>query len=430
MVLRQITKRGGRFYNLVDLFCGAGGLSFGFEWTGRFRTVLGVDLDERVGSTFLRNHGSKLDRPEFVSGDLRAISNDQILEALARKALGAGDIDVLVGGPPCEGFSQNRSIRKHENGIAYGGYDRWFADPRNTLFVRFLEIAELLQPSVLLIENVPQILTHADGSVREEILGRLFELGYAGPQPRVLFAADFGVPQIRKRAFFLAHKGHLGGELRFPAPTHFSPEEASPQLHLFASPKAPSWPGDRGHFVSVREAIEDLPVAAESNAVEVLARYRGESSAFRERMRSKDRTLANHVARIPSERVRRRLRHLRAGERLDKLPKELRTKSWYFNSYGRLDWEQPAKTITKSCNYLGSGCFGHPEQQLERGITMREAARLQSFPDWFVFEGSEPVQAKMIGSAVPPLVAYRLAEQVCAYLDATVESPKDRAVAR
>ena len=135
-----------------------------------------------------------------------------------------------------------------------------------------------------------------------------------------------------------------------------------------------------------------MPTAAEFNGDTVDATYRGRSSAFRELMRSEG-SILNHVARTPSEGVRRRLRHRKPGERLDKLPKELRT-SLYFNSYGRLDWEKPAKTITESCNYLGSGCFGHPEQRLERGITMREAARLQSFPDRFVFEGLKPVQRK------------------------------------
>jgi len=108
---------------------------------------------------------------------------------------------------------------------------------------------------------------------------------------------------------------------------------------------------------------------------------------------------------------------MKPGMRLLELPPELRTKSWYFNSYGRLNWDEPAKTITKSCNYLGSGCFGHPDSSLEHGITMREAARLQSFPDDFTFWSSSiPVQAKMIGSAVPPLLAKQLAESILFYL--------------
>lgn len=410
-------------YTLVDLFCGAGGLSYGFQLAGQFEVLLGVDSDPDAQETFIRNHSSA----QFICEDLWELNIATVWDGLRRRGITQpGKLDVLLGGPPCEGFSQNRSIRRLDDGrVEYGGYDRWFDDRRNRLFVRFLEIADELKPIVILIENVPQLLTHRDGATKLEILERLESIGYAYTEPRVLLAADFGVPQLRRRAFILAYRPEFGFPFTLPRPTHRPPRDMD-QVNLFEKPSADNaFPGDLGLYVTVREAIGDLPAPRDSDERLPVSNYPDtQMSSFRRLVRSPIATPANHVTRIPSERIRERLRLMRSGMRLDSLPEELRTKSWYFNSYGRLDWDQPAKTITKSCNYLGSGCFGHPDPTREHGITMREAARLQSFPDDFTFYSkSIPVQAKLIGSAVPPLLAAKIAAKVAHCLGRTRRSP-------
>jgi DNA (cytosine-5)-methyltransferase 1 len=170
-------------------------------------------------------------------------------------------------------------------------------------------------------------------------------------------------------------------------------------------------------IVTVRDAIADLPDPTDRElGRRAISHYKWTDSGYALSMRSDIATPMNHVIRIPGERVLSRLRAMKPGMISADLPPHLQTKSAYYNCYGRLSWEQPAKTITKSCNYLGSGCFGHPVE--DRGITMREAARLQSFDDDFDFlSRSEPHVAKMVGSAVPPLLASALAIRVAKAID-------------
>jgi DNA (cytosine-5)-methyltransferase 1 len=221
---------------------------------------------------------------------------------------------------------------------------------------------------------------------------------------------------MRRRAFFLAVREDLvkrvGWVPEFPPPrTHYRIDaDDSPMPFLSKA-------------VTVRDAIADLP---ESNEEE----HGGRSASFyphmdtlsdySKMMRSRMRTPYNHIHRTVRETALKRLKAMRPGMRLEHLPENLRTKSWYFNCYGRLDWNDQARTITKSCNYVGSGCFGHPE--IDRGITMREAARFQSFDDDFRFwSDSEHQIAHMIGGAVPPLLAKAIAGPVVAFLDRASE---------
>lgn len=391
-------------FTVADVFAGCGGLSHGFVRTGLFDVVLGTDIDERALETFAHNHAKHGSNPITVSGDIRSIAPSALAKKLSVFGLDErGTLDVLVGGPPCEGFSQNR---RHEVILPSG--ERAFIrnpldndDARNDLFRYFLALVDILRPRMVLIENVPQMISSRKGATVREIERTLAMIGYQ-TEWKILIATDYGVPQIRRRAFVVAWQKGIKG-FTWPEPTH---GKEKPGVKSALLP-----------IVTVRDAIADLPPAGKTERGRGnVARYRKTNSAYAKSMQSNIATPMNHVARTPGEMVLRRLRAMRPGMITADLPPELLPKSHYYNCYGRLAWDAPAKTITKSCNYLGSGCFGHPEE--DRGITMREAARLQSFDDDFDFlSGSEPHVAKMVGSAVPPLLASVLAEQIAKALD-------------
>lgn len=385
-------------YTVADVFAGCGGLSHGFMRTGHFDVVLGTDIDPAALETFRHNHAKFGSHPVLVPGDIRDISPADLRDLLSNRGLGdEGELDVLVGGPPCEGFSQNRrhEVRSENGERAFVRNPLDSMDPRNDLFRYFLDFALLMKPKVVLIENVPQMVTSHRGATVAEIRRTLGVAGYSVTW-QVLNASHYGVPQARRRAFVVATRSDVK-PFEWPSATHsLEPDERAGIMPV----------------VTVREAIADLPDATERElGRRGTAHYKSTSSGYALSMRSDDGTPMNHVRRTPGERVLARLRAMRPGMIASDLPQHLQTKSAYYNSYGRLDWGRPAKTITKSCNYLGSGCFGHPEE--DRGITMREAARLQSFDDDFDFlSKSEPHVAKMVGSAVPPVLASALADQV------------------
>jgi DNA (cytosine-5)-methyltransferase 1 len=391
-------------FTVADVFAGCGGLSHGFARTGLYETALGTDIDEAALATFEHNHRSFGTTPILVPGDIQKLRPATFRTLLDPIGLAApGSLDVLMGGPPCEGFSQNR----RQEFLGSDGRRNFTrnpldsSDPRNQLFRYFLALAEELRPRAVLIENVPQMATSHSGKFIGEIVHLLEGLGYRATW-RVLNAADYGVPQKRRRAFVVGVRAELPA-FTWPLPTHGT---RSPDAGESLKP-----------FVTVRDAISDLPAAAEREpGRRPVIHYRSATSAYAISMRSSTATPLNHVRRTPGPTVLARLAAMTPGMRTSELPDALKPKSHYYNCYGRMQWDQPAKTITKSCNYLGSGCFGHPEEL--RGITMREAARLQSFDDDFDFMSlSEPHVAKMIGSAVPPLLGGVLAEALAKCLD-------------
>jgi DNA (cytosine-5)-methyltransferase 1 len=403
-------------FRLAELFCGCGGFSHGFALTGRFSVELGSDINGTFCETFQKNHFAETgENPLVLAGDIEQLARKEL--PLAFRGLGYlanGRLDVLLGGPPCEGFSQNRRSQEvdPETGHrVYGGYKKHLNDPRNFLVRRFLRVVEDLEPKVVVVENVPQVLTHDFGKFGAEITASLRGLGYLVKR-QVLLASEYGVPQLRRRAIFLGVREDLvkkaGWVPEFPPQrSHYRVDESVPPIPVLCP------------AVTVRDAISDLPPSAENEqggrdvslypSVEHL-------SGYAKTMRSRVCTPYNHIHRTVRESALNRLRAMRPGMRLEHLPQNLRTKSWYFNCYGRMDWDYQARTITKSCNYVGSGCFGHPD--LDRGVTMREAARLQSFEDDFRFySDSEHEVAHMVGGAVPPLLAKAIAQPIVAFLE-------------
>jgi len=349
-----------RPYHLAELFCGCGGFSHGFALTGRFSIELGSDISDVFCETFEENHFTESGKqPLALPGEIEKLSRRDL--PLTFKDLGYfanGRLDVLLGAPPCEGFSQNKRSEEKDSQsgrVRYGGYNKYINDPRNFLVRRFLKVVEDLAPKVVVIENVPQILTHDHGRFGSDITARLEGLNYK-VRSAVLVASDYGVPQVRKRAFFLAAREDLLKKVGLPGfPPHATHRRVNGNDAPLLALKSPN---------TVRDAIFDLPLSSDMEQGGKTPEFYPQIpclSEYARIMRSRRTTPYNHVHRTVRESALRRLKNMKPGMRLEHLPPHLRTKSWYFNCYGLLAWDALARTITKSCNYVGSGCFGHPE---------------------------------------------------------------------
>ncbi|MFZ6708643.1 DNA cytosine methyltransferase [Undibacterium sp. TC9W] len=440
-------------YSVAEFFSGCGGFSRGFTNSGRFNAVLGNDVKPEALRTFEFNHRQDDVTPNIILDDIRQIPFQKIDDALLDRGINPDDLDCLIGGPPCQGFSQLRRSEELENGIVkFRGYSKLAEDPRNDLVLSFLAVAEHLRPKFLVIENVPQMLNHGFngrlGHLSETVIEMLEkDLGYQ-VEVGILTAANYGVPQLRERAIFIASRI---GSINFPKATHADPQTISPQ-----TPDLLPW-------TTVADAINDLP--SPSDAKEILGgkeldQYiRGKESTFSSLMRTSKTFPFNHITRAYKSSVLDIIAEMRPGQTWatesgrmrekygavinsyarktglsDKVArKELERlgiinpsffKDYYWSAYTRLAWNLPSLTITANANFLGSGRFTHPEES--RGITMREAARLQSFDDDFRFITSKTddlctarigIGMDMIGEAVPPLLAQAIATEIAAKLD-------------
>jgi len=422
-------------YTVAEFFCGCGGFTHGFCKSGRFRAVLGNDIKYFALETFRNNHTLGGHEPIIIKQDIRTVPDKTIQEMLANQ--GVQQLDCLIGGPPCQGFSQMRRMveRSKSSIVGFGGYNRLDQDPRNDLVLRFLEIAAVLQPKVVIIENVPQFLRHYHngevGGIARQVQDILNKLGYDVCYG-VVNAADYGVPQLRERTIIIASRI---GNIEIPPATH----EASGSTLL--------------PWITVRDALGDIP-----QVVNPINDYSSPpENAFQRAMRTSKHFPPLHITRTYSSNIVSIIRRMRPGETwdeasareralCDKLIEEVKRKGessefaknrliaegrilpsfykkYYWSAYTRLAWASPALTITANANFLGSGRFTHPEE--DRGITIREAARLQSFDDAFEFittehDHSPPsigIAMDMIGEAVPPILAQRIAEHIAKSLD-------------
>jgi DNA (cytosine-5)-methyltransferase 1 len=368
----------------LDLFAGAGGLTTGFHLAG-FKPLCAIDINSKALATYKHNYPAT----KIVHQDIRTVNPAEIRAWLG---LQREELTALIGGPPCQGFSRNIPA----------GY-RYLNDPRNQLYKTFLEFVREFRPLSIVIENVPEILKAYDGVVRNEITQQLELMGYKVASVS-LNAAHYGVPQTRARAFFVAN---LNGRYpTFPEPTHSGDihsnfRKAAPNIHLTLLDIMPS------QILTVRDAIGDLP------PLEAGQEYTNENyphppqTNYQALMRSESKKIVNHVARALSPAQMARARALKEGQDARDLPPELAPKKHYSGAYGRLNWDRPARTITKWVFHPGSGRFFHPIQ--DRTITIREAARLHSYPDNFHFLGTYTEMAAQIGESVPPLLAKAIA---------------------
>ncbi len=367
----------------IDLFCGAGGLSEGFRQAG-FRILAGNDNDPFAVDTFRASHAES----PVLAGPIEDFTARDFLRV---SGVTRGELDCLIGGPPCQAFS----VYNHQRGLH---------DKRSGLFREYLRIVEGLMPKWVVMENVTGIMSAGDGQAVDHIICGLGKLGYA-VEMSILRAEDYGVPQERRRVFFLGNR--VGLPIRWPAPTHGS--------------------GLRS-FTTVRDAIGDLPPLKNGEVpVQPLPYETPPSSNYQARLRGNMKVIANHVAPRLAPINLERMKHIPEGGSwrdipFDLLPPGMRRarRCDHTKRYGRLRNEGLSSTILTKCD-LHWGAFIHPGQ--DRVLTVREAARLQSFPDWFEFTGPRTEQYVQVGNAVPPLLAKQIG---LALTGATSKQPEHR----
>jgi DNA (cytosine-5)-methyltransferase 1 len=380
---------------VADLFCGAGGLSEGFRAAG-FEPVFALDKDLDSCVTYERNFGIA---PEHAS--ITAFEPSDLAGKLK-------DADVLVGGPSCQTFSTQ------------GRRFRW-ADPsdeRTKLWRHMFAVVDEVRPKAFLLENVPglshkRLAYEKDGRAEGEIVDHFRDLGYE-VRAAILLAADFGVPQLRRRLLVVGVERGLTFE--FPDPTHLGGWRRD---HL------PKWEEERIRrgllrHITVGEALGDLPSI--TNPPAQLAYARDAKSDYEKLMRKGWKgELRDHEVSPLGESHLALVRHVPSGGTWRDIPPHLlperfqggmrRTDST--NLFGRLDADRPAYTITTQFNNVTAGCFTHPSE--DRALSVREGARLQSFPDRFELSGTAASRCRQIGNAVPPMLAQHLA---CAIAEA------------
>lgn len=357
----------------IDLFCGAGGLSEGFTNAG-FRLVAATDMDAPSANTFRQRHPNT----PFIEAKIEDLTSEDLSCGLS-----AGELDCMVGGPPCQTFS----IYNHKRGLQ---------DERSGLFRHYLRIVQELMPKAVVIENVTGLLSMPRAV--QEICGKLGGLGYS-VEHRVLKAEGYGVPQERRRVFFVAVRDGLS--FAFPPPSHGGLEQ----------------PG----FNTVRDAIGDLPPATVGMHERTLPYAAGAETPYQIRMRRSSHGVDSHVAPRLGAANMDRMRHIPPGGSWRDIPHDLlppgmkrARRSDHTKRYGRLHWDGLACTILTKCD-MHWGAYIHPDE--DRSLTVREAARFQSFPDDFLFAGSRTEQYRQIGNAVPPMLAEAVAGAVLASTD-------------
>lgn len=347
--------------NVIDLFCGCGGFSKGFEQAG-FNIRLGLDVWEDAVKTYQFNFPSAA----TINEDISNLTGEDLLK---RANISAEDVDVIIGGPPCQGFSVSGK--------------RLLDDPRNILYKSFVKMVDDIQPKIFVMENVPGIVRLFKGQVKDQVIEDFTHIGY-NVTMKQLTASDYGVPQARNRVFFVGiNKNKLGDfEFEFPIPTH-------------GEGKKP--------YVTTKEALSDLDFIGDLTLLKNHDQYKLEAETeYQELMRKDALELLNHVTTIHTEKTRNIISMVPDGGNYKNLPEELRATRKVNIAWTRMNSEKPCFTIDTGHNH-------HFHYRANRVPTVRESARIQSFPDKFEFLGIKTSQLKQVGNAVPPLLAEALA---------------------
>ena len=345
-------------FRVLDIFCGAGGLSWGLHKNPYFKTVVALDFDEKAADTFKRN----MPETEVIIGDITESTVKERIIQLAQES----HVNMVVGGPPCQGYSMK-------------GKKLGLKDPRNFLFREYLNLVNRIRPDVFVIENVKGLLLASNGWFKDQIVQAITDLGYE-VRFGVLNAADFGVPQSRERAIFICSRH---GAIALPQRTVTK-------------------------RTTVREAISDLSYL-ESGQGDFEQAYAMESaSEYQSLMRFGSEKLYNHKASNHKPIAIEKLELIPPEQGKEYLPEEMHGNQKFKTTWGRLRWDDVSPTIDTRFDASSNGTNNHP--YLNRAITPREAARIQSFDDCFVFYGSKIYIRKQIGNAVPPLLAKAVAD--------------------
>lgn len=336
--------------NCIDLFCGCGGLSLGFEKAG-FNVLLGIDAWQDAITTFNYNHKNS----KGICADLSTLNPEEI-----EKELNGKTVDLIIGGPPCQGFSVAGK--------------RIVDDERNKLYKNFVRFVEYYKPKAFMMENVPNILSIGEGIVKDSIVKDFSDLGYKVVY-RILTASDYGVPQNRRRAVFVGLQN--GMEFKYPHSTV-------------------------KNRITSKEAISDLPDKTITDG----DKYPLEpQSEYQKTMRENAKGLYNHRITLHTEQTKRIISLVPDGGNYKDLPLELQNTRKVHIAWTRLDSTKPSFTIDCGHNH-------HFHYEYNRVPTVRESARIQSFPDDFVFLGKQGSQLRQVGNAVPPLMAEEIAKQM------------------
>lgn len=380
---------------VFDLFCGTGGFSYGFGLAhpGVVETRLGIDILETSLRTFAANHPLAT----VIRNDIRRLSCEDIVQ---RTRIGPGEVDIIIGGPPCQGFSSIRPFRSSNHD-----------DPRNTLFEQFANIVNYFRPRALVLENVVGLATHKGGKTISQMLDCFAEIGYECDW-RIMNAAHFGVPQRRERLVLIGVE--KGIPLEFPSPTHESNGSTighhdrtrmllPMDLPLFAQKRRLE------KALAVMDAITDLPPLQAGQCVTTYDKP--PLNAYQSARRNGARSLTLHEATAHTPKMLEIIRH--SGPNIYSIPKHL-ISSGFSSCYSRLDADSPSVTITVNFVHPASNRCIHPTQ--DRALTPREGARLQSFDDTFEFVGSRTQIVKQIGNAVPPLLGKAIGTSILSSL--------------
>lgn len=344
-------------FKILDLFCGAGGFSAGFDSLKNFQTIIGVDFDQYAMETFEKNFPNAIP----ILGDL---TNKKIQEKIIKLAK-KNKVNMVIGGPPCQGFSLK-------------GKNLGLDDPRNFLFLEFFNIVKELKPEVIVIENVKNLLRSENGYFINQIKNKFESIGYI-LNYGIMNAKNFGVPQNRERAIII---GSLTNSIELPL--------------------------GNNKLTTVRDAISDLAYLNSGEGL-IESEYINKSqSKYQKKLRGKK--VYNHFATNHSEIALKKLSLIPPEGDKSYLPKELHGKQKFATTWSRLIWDDISPTIDTRFDTPSNGRNSHPF--LNRSITPREAARIQSFHDDFIFYGTKSAICKQIGNAVPPFLAKAIGKAI------------------
>ena len=363
-------------YTVIDLFAGVGGLSYGFAHDDCFKILAANEILPPMATAYSLNH------PEVKMYNMD-IKNFSISNLFVDFGIKKGDIDVVIGGPPCQAYS---TVGK-----------RLIDDPRGKLFQEYYRILSELMPKVFVFENVKGLLSMCGGDLIQTIRSLFESLGYK-VYVKLLNAADYGTPQIRERVILVGTL--LGGTFRYPTPTYYNPETGKIQ--------------GLKPYVTLGEALSDLP--ALENGGEAFEYAMPPQNEYQLMMRHKDaRLIADHNVPKNGSHLVRLMEALPDGGTPADVSEDLRPKSGFANTYCRLWWNKPSTTITRNLGCVSSSRCIHPKQP--RPLSTREGARLQGFPDDYRFYGSRTERNLQIGNAVPTFLSMAIKDSVKEYLD-------------
>ena len=347
-------------YNVVDLFSGVGGLSYGFSQLDEFNIIAANEIEKDISIAYTLNHPSV----KMLNCDINDLTQEQIESVLEGKK-----VDIVIGGPPCQSYS---TVGKRK------------MDARANLFMQYKRVLQIIQPKAFVFENVTGILSMDNGNLFKRVQSEFESIGYT-LKHKVLDAVNFGVPQHRERVILVGFQGT--NPFDYPQATH----------------------GDgKKPYVTLKDAIGDLPVLKSGESADQYS-Y-APNNEFLKFVRQSGCELSEHAAPKNGEHLIRIMQALKDGQSKDDLPEEIRPKSGYGNTYAKLWWEKPSVTITRNFACPSSSRCIHPRDS--RAMSIREGARLQSFPDDYKFYGSDGMKRLEIGNAVTPLLSQAIAKQM------------------